>query len=338
MRLSRRKLLAAALLAASAACSPQEEPRGGRVPGEVISSSATAAALAQEDALPAETSLITEMRRRLVVPADSSRWTPDQYTALMRCREAEKMGAFAYLRQKLGSLRGLAVEFRAGNGYKGLDLTTVGYRKFVFVLSQEAFQYFESKGAEGQWVYKIRTVDGKRIFTDDGMLTHEGVTVYLKVRRRIPAFWKFPNGRIVGTTRPPKDLLARLSAPRAFEPVPSQKPLPRPKAWSQPQAPTPEGGAVDQSAKMKALLDSGYVEITEAEERRILEATRLSERQLQDKSSLEILTIDGSAKYLISPSDPLMGVVSQYRATAPRSQPDAAPAPKPKLQPTAGVQ
>jgi hypothetical protein len=307
-----------AALTALAACSPSEAPRGGRVPGEIISSTATAAAIARDEAMPAETGLVKEMRRRLIIPSDSSRWTPNQYTTLLRLREAEKMGAFSYLRKKLGTLRGLATEFRAEGGYKGLDLTMAGYRKFIKVLSAEAFEYFESKGALGRWVYKIKTVDGKRVFTDDGVLTEDGITLYLKTRRKMPAFWKFPNGRIVGTTRPPEDVLARLSAPRAFAPTPREKPLPRPGNWSRPKAPEPRGAEADQSAKMKALLESGYVEITEAEERHLLEKTRLSEQQLKDKSSLEILLVGGGAKYLISPSDPLMALVSRYRATAPR--------------------
>ncbi len=315
-----------------AACSPKEEPRGGRVPGEVISSTSTAALIAKDQAPPPKDTLIKEMRRRGIVPTESSRWSPDQYTLLLRCREAERMGVFRYLREKLGSLRGLAVEFRAGAGYDGLDLTAAGYRKFIFLLSSEAFQYFESKGAEGQWVYQIKTVDGKRIFTSDGMLTNDGVTVYLKVRRKIPAFWKFPNGRIVGTTRPPKDLLARISRPRAFAPTPKTKPLPRPKNWSS------GGTAVLQGdAEVNKLLASGFIAISEAEERHLLEKTRLSEQQLRDKSSLQIIPTKKGVKYMLSPSDPLMALVSRYRATASRQAAPKPVGPKPKLKKSQGL-
>lgn len=337
MRLKRLKPLAVLVPALLAACSSKEDARGGRVPGEIINSTTTAAALIDERTPPPADTLIKEMRRRAIVSANTSRWTPDQYTLLLRCREAEKMGAFEFLREKLGSLRGLAVEFRAPEGYDGLDLTVEGYRKFIFALSQEAFGYFESKGAQGQWLYKIKTIDGKRIFTDDGMLTHEGVTVYLKTKRKIPAFWKFPNGRIVGTTRPPKDLLARLAAPRAFAPTPKTRPLPRPENWSRPPAQAPSGTAADPEARAQALLDSGFIEISEAEERHLLEKTRLSERQLRDKSSLEIIPTPGGVKYLLSPSDPLMPFVSQYRAAAERTAPENQPGPKPKLKPTPGV-
>ncbi|PCI40142.1 MAG: hypothetical protein COB53_02070 [Elusimicrobia bacterium] len=321
-----------------AACSPKEEARGGRVPGEIINSTTTAAAIVADQAPPPKDTVIREMRRRGIVPTDSARWTPDQYTLLLRCREAEKMGVFKFLRDKIGSLRGLAVEFQTEQGYEGLDLTARGYRKFIFVLSQEAFQYFESKGAEGQWVYQLKTLDRKRIFTDDGILTDKGVTLYLKVRRKIPAFWKFPSGRIVGTTRPPKDLLARVSRPNAFNPTPTSKPLPAPQSWSDPKKKKTKG-----LGRVKGLLASGFIELSEAEERHLLEKTRLSERQLQDKSSLQIIQTDEGVKYLISPSDPLMSLISRYRGGAAKGLPGAKPrppkktGPKPRLKKTPGL-
>ncbi|MEE8425385.1 MAG: hypothetical protein V3S11_06130, partial [Elusimicrobiota bacterium] len=147
---------------------------------------------------------LREFQRRGIVEKDAHSWTPEQYTMLLRLREAEAIGAFPLLRRKLGTLRGFAVEEKVGD-YRQLWLTKEGYRRFIFVLSQDARSYFESKGAEAKWVFALRSLRGRKLFAKNGILTQEGISVYTRARRKIPVFWKHANGRLNGTIRPPRD-------------------------------------------------------------------------------------------------------------------------------------
>lgn len=138
-------------------------------------------------------------------------------------REAEARGAFALIREKLGTLRGFAVQSRGEDGSKRLWLTAEGYRRFYFLLAQEARTYFESRGAEAKVVFRLRSRAGRPLFDDQGMLTREGVAVYERARRGLPVFWRYPDGRLTGNVRPPREEAPPAEA-YAPEPPPSSPP------------------------------------------------------------------------------------------------------------------
>jgi len=242
------------------------------------------------------------MRRRRILAADATRWTPEQYAGLLRMREAEAMGGFDLLRDKLGTLRGYATESPRRAGYRSLWLTDEGYQKFIFLLSQDALAYFQSRGAEAKFVFKLKGVNGRRLFDGGtGLLTQDGVELYHRVRRKLPAFWRYPDGAVNGNVRPPKELGRSASA--AFPPAPAQ---------------APRGGGDDSKAlqKVVSLMQSGYVEITHAEAQALMGETKLSEADLLRQSSLQLIATKAKVYYLLSPSDPLTAIVARSRAAA----------------------
>lgn len=259
-------------------------------------------------------SFLIELRRRGIIAADADAWTPEQYTLLLRVREAEALGAFDLLRAKLGGLVGAAVEHKGESDYKELWLTQAGYRKFIFILSQDARAYFESKGAEAKWVFSLRSLAGRRLFDSKGILTQEGIDVYNRVRRDLEVFWKHGDGSVNGTVRPSPEVIARARASSARGPA--AKPLPPAPGGERPR-PEP-AGELDESAAMKkveALVKSGYVEISPSEFAFLLQTTKLDESRLRTESSLQIIATRDRTHHLISPSDPLMALVARYRAS-----------------------
>ena len=274
-----------------------------------------AAACAAAPAVPAADGALAEMRARRVVAKDAASWTPEQAATLKRLRQAETMGALQFLRDHTGTLDGSAVELASDKGYKRLILTVEGHERFLFILSQEARQFFEAKGAEAKWVFKITALDGKRLFDDDGLLTPEGVDLYLKARRKLPVFWHSTDGRTVGTVRPPKE--AQAQAPPAVLPKP---PPAAPKPGVLPptgpmEPPAGHRGPADQAATtvIDAMVRSGAVEISEDEARFLAQASGMSQKDLLEKSSLQAIPQAGKVRFFMQPNDPLMKQLGQYR-------------------------
>lgn len=258
--------------------------------------------------------LLKEFRARGIIVQDAAQWSPSQYTSLLRLREAEALGAFGLLRGKLGTLKGMAVE-RKIKGYKKLYLTEPGYQNFIFYRSQDARTYFETKQAEAKYVFKTRSISGKRLFTDKGLLTQEGIEVYNRIERKLPVFWRYPNGYVTGTVRPPKDL-TRLAR---------RKPLPPAKKKMGKSPRPPASGA---AGRIAALIRSGYLEISVAEERYLLSATKMTEEELARDTSLQIIPTKEKTFYLLSPSDPMMALVTRYRSGGPGVHPPSSKSPK----------
>lgn len=256
-----------------------------------------ALALAASAAPARDQDVLVEMRRRRVIKADQARWTPDDQTLLLRMREAEKLGAFEVLRDRLAHLKTLAVEQPVQFGYKKLWLTKEGYVMFLFVKSQNARAYFESRGHEAKDVLlSVRNLREERLFDKGGTLTQAGDEVYNRVQRGLPAFWRGKDGRINGNVRPPKDGAL-------------------PAGETGPAAPSPQSPQDAQALiKVASLVNTGYIEITEGEARHLMEATRRSLAELGRESSLQAIATAAKTFYLLSPSDPLMAVVSRYRA------------------------
>lgn len=242
--------------------------------------------------------LLTEMIKRRIISKDSASWNKSQEGVLRRMRIAEKRGALEMLSSRLGTLRGFAIEHQTKDGYTELWLTVPGYKKYHFLLSQEALDFFEKKGAEARFVFRIRTMKKKRIFDSLGLLTEEGTELYHRIKRNEAVFWKFPDGTVTGTVRPPKS----RAAPVAAVPPPA------------PKRPGKKPSDVQALRQVSDLVSAGYVELSEPEVTFLLKTTRLSAERLQKESSLQIIPTKRKIYYLLSPSDPLMGVVGKYRS------------------------
>jgi len=241
--------------------------------------------------------LLLEMRKRRIIGKDAAGWTSEQYTLLMRTREAQALGAFRLLEKRFGTLRGFAVEHQTEPGYRALWLTADGYKKFVFLMTQDARDYFESKGAEARWVFEIRSLHGKPLFNLDGILTQEGIELYNRVRRNLPAYWRYPDKRVTGNFRPPEELLRDPNASlSSLPPLPGMKPR-------------------DGMERVAELLKSGYLEINPTELKMLASAAGSTVERLQQESSLQVIRTELKTFYLISPSDPLMSVLASRNAS-----------------------
>jgi len=243
--------------------------------------------------------MLAEFQKRKIIDSEAVDWTPEQYTELLRMREAEAMGAFDLIRSKLGTLRGFAAEHPA-DGYKKLWLTVAGYHRFIFFHSQDARAYFEKKGSPAKFTFQLRTLAGKRIFTDRGILTQEGIAVFGRIKRGLAVYWRHFDGRLNGTRRPPASLLAGD--------IPGENDE---KALKSNTISKKEDDA--SVRRVAELLRSGYVEISFDEKNKLVKAANLSEKQLIEDSSLQIIATGKKIFYLLSPSDPLMASIGRIR-------------------------
>jgi len=124
---------------------------------------------------------------------------------LERIRRAEAAGAVAALRKRWPAVAGLAVAYRpVGTAAKKFRLTKEGYEKFLFARSQDALEYFESKGVEAKWAFSLTDLEGRRLFDAGGLLTEPGEALYARARAGEKAFWRTPSGAVLGNRRPPK--------------------------------------------------------------------------------------------------------------------------------------
>ena len=141
---------------------------------------AAAAAAALAFAASPDPALIAEMRLRRVIGAGQAEWNSEEYTLLLRVREAQSLGAFSLLREKLATLKGFAARSRSG-GEERLYVTVEGYRRWRFLKSQGARAYFESRGVAARDAFALRDMAGKPVFDDLGQLTQEGDELYNRV-------------------------------------------------------------------------------------------------------------------------------------------------------------
>jgi len=238
------------------------------------------------------------MKRRRIVPPDQEDYTADDYTQLLRVREAQALGAFSLLREKAGTLKGCGIETRDADGMPDVWLTLEGYRRYLFLKSQTARYYFETHGAEAKTAFRLKDLRGKPLFDARGMLTQEGDAVYNHVQRGLPTWWRHPDGRVGGNMRPPPELLP--PAPKAPAPAPA------------PASPSMEDDEAQK--KVQALKATGYVEISGEEEHFLLNAAKRSEAELEQESSLQIVRSKHFVFYLMAPSDPIFALVARYRS------------------------
>lgn len=156
---------------------------------------------AEERAVEDRAAVLEEMWERRILSPDLSAWAPADAELLGKIRLSEAE-ALAYLKKKFGGTRPWTAVRRGKQSAQRL-LTKEGYAKYLFHVTQDAIEYFESKGAGAKWALKLTDWDGKRLFDGDGRLTSTGVTVYTRAKFKLEVYWKSPNGETFGTRRPP---------------------------------------------------------------------------------------------------------------------------------------
>jgi hypothetical protein len=147
-------------------------------------------------------STLEELWQRRLLPPDQDSWAPQDFELLQRIRSVEKE-AIAYLKRIPGGARPWTAKPPSGGVLAAPKLTKAGYERYLFLLSQDAIAFFESKGADAKWALKLRDWDDKPMFDGGGVLTPEGVRVYKRAKLNFEVFWKSPNGDVFGTRRPP---------------------------------------------------------------------------------------------------------------------------------------
>lgn len=142
------------------------------------------------------------MWERGVIVRGERQWEPEDMRLLERMREAEQLKAFDLLRERAGTLRGLAVNRKLDDGRRALWLTRAGYERYRYLKSQQARRYFEQKGTDAKWVFKVRDMDGKKLFEATGMLSEAGDALYTRILLGLPADWLDANGEPRSSGRP----------------------------------------------------------------------------------------------------------------------------------------
>jgi hypothetical protein len=145
---------------------------------------------------------LEELWQRRMLPPDQDSWAPQDFELLQKIRAVEK-DAIAYLRGQSGGSRPWTAASRSGGAAAAPKLTKAGYERYVFMLSQDALAYFESKGADAKWALKLRDWNDRPMFDAGGLITDDGVRVYRLAKLKLEVFWKSPNGDVFGTRRPP---------------------------------------------------------------------------------------------------------------------------------------
>ncbi len=173
--------LAAAALAAGPRASEHRAPEGG-------------AAATDEDA---RREVLAELWQRRIVSADFTQYGEQDLALLSRMRAAERAGAIALLRRSYHGLQGLAVaDKRPGDLAPRYRLTKDGFDKYLFLRSQQAIRYFQSRDVEAKWAFQLSDEDGRKLFTPDGLLSAQGEALYARVAAGLAAKWKLPDGTL----------------------------------------------------------------------------------------------------------------------------------------------
>ncbi len=146
--------------------------------------------------------VLQEMWRRGILPPDQTSWSPADDELLGHIREAQAR-ALDLLLRTFGGYGAWAVRVHRPGRIPELLLTRRGYDKYREVLTQDAIDYFVTKGAEEKWVFKLTDWEGKRLFDGAGLLTPAGERVYALARRNEKVFWRGGGGEVYGTRRPP---------------------------------------------------------------------------------------------------------------------------------------
>jgi hypothetical protein len=163
--------------------------------------------------------------------------SPDDERMLERVRKAEAGGAVEDLRGRGIPLAGLVAEAKLpGDARPRSLLTKEGCERWLFLRSQDAVAYFERKGVDAKWVFKLRDTEGRPMFRSGGLLTEAGDKVYRRASLGMKMFWLLPSGEVMGTRPPPKRPAPVPIAPAVLAPAQQAQPQPQPQAAPQVQS------------------------------------------------------------------------------------------------------
>jgi len=222
--------------------------------------------------------VLKEMRERGILGPEAERWGREDWELLWRIKKAEAEGAVDVLIHRLRHAHPYVAVVKRGEGLQKFLLTPAGYERYRFFKSQDAIRTFESRGIALKEVFHLTDLTGHPFFDAAGLLTPDGEQAYDGLLRGESPQWKFD-----------------------WEPVP-ERVLAKEKRGDPPE--------------VAALKMAGLEEISEEEERFLLEATGCSERELQERSSLQAVvdTYRNRPRYFMDPDDPVHLYVTAYRS------------------------
>jgi hypothetical protein len=142
---------------------------------------------------------LAEMWQRRIIGADATRWSAEEQVLLERMRRAEKGGAVGFLRKR-GGLKGWVFESKPSGVPR---LTKEGHERYVFLKSQEAVRYFESREVPAKSIFLLRDQAQQPLFEGEGTLTEAGEALFDLAASGQPAFWLTPEGLLQGNRRRP---------------------------------------------------------------------------------------------------------------------------------------
>lgn len=223
-------------------------------------------------------SVLAEMQKRGILPAERQAWSDDEWTMLWKIKKAEGEGAVDTLIAKDRRIKSLVAVRTDPAGRKTFLLTPAGYERYFFFKSQDSIRAFESRGIALKEVFHLTSLAGHPFFDGAGLLTGEGEAAYDAIRRGEAPQWKFD-----------------------WEPIPESA-LAQEKRRDPPE--------------VLALRQAGMKEISDEEESWLIRTTGCSELRLQETASLAVVSdpYRNKRRYFLNPGDPVYALVGRYRA------------------------
>ena len=136
--------------------------------------------IALEPGVLSEEELVATMKERNILDPHAKTYQEQDLDLLKKMLKAERNKAVKYLNDKYeGKIPpGLVIEKYSGKIYARKILSYSGYHDLMFLLSQDAIDFFIKEGAYKSEILKLRDFDGNKIFNEKGFLTHEGLIAY----------------------------------------------------------------------------------------------------------------------------------------------------------------
>jgi Cytochrome c biogenesis factor len=124
--------------------------------------------------------LVANMKERNILDPQASTYQEQDLDLLKKMLKAERDKAIKYLEDKYdGKIPpGLIVEKYPGKIYARKMLSYSGYNDLMFLLSQDAINFFLKEQVYKSEMLKLRDLEGNKIFNDKGFLTEEGLIAY----------------------------------------------------------------------------------------------------------------------------------------------------------------
>lgn len=124
--------------------------------------------------------ILNTMKERNILDPQAETYSEEDLLLLKKMLKAEKDRAIKYLKEKYDDKipSGLIVERYPGKIYARKMLSYSGYKDLIFLLSQDAIDFFIKQGVYKSEILKLRDFNGNNIFNEKGLLTDEGLTAY----------------------------------------------------------------------------------------------------------------------------------------------------------------